>query len=59
MHPLCYLWRRHIFVPNGLEPSDEHFALAVLMPQNKYFGPFPENPFQLLDDEGLQFLDMS
>ena len=43
-------------MPNGLEPSDEHFALAVLMLQNKYFGPFPEKLFQLLDDEGVAVL---
>jgi casein kinase II subunit alpha len=53
---ICYLLRRHIFVPNGLEPDDEHFALAVLMLQNKYFGPFPGNFFQLLDDEGAAVL---
>ena len=53
---ICYLLRRHIFVPNGLEPSDERFALAVLMLQNKYFGPFPEKFFQLLDDEGVAVL---
>ena len=53
---ICYLLRRHIFVPNGLEPSDEGFALAVLMLQNKYFGPFPEKIFQLLDDEGVAVL---
>ena len=43
-------------MPNGLEPSDEHFALAVLMLQNKYFRPFPEKLFQLLDNEGVAVL---
>ena len=39
-------------MPNGLEPKDEHYALAVLILQNKYFGSFPADFFQLLDDEG-------
>ena len=43
-------------MPHGLEPRDEHFALAVLVLQNKYFGPFPEKFFQLLDDEGAAIL---
>ncbi len=43
-------------MPHGLEPGDEHFALAVLVLQNKYFGPFPEKFFQLLDDEGAAIL---
>jgi len=43
-------------VPHGLEPSHEHFALAVLVSQNKYFGPFPEKFFELLDDEGAAIL---
>jgi len=43
-------------VPHGLEPGDELFALAVLILQNKYFGPFPKKFFQLLDDEGAAVL---
>ncbi len=43
-------------MPHGLEPSDEHFALAVLVLQNQYFGPFPEKFFELLDDEGAAIL---
>ncbi|KAL8966903.1 MAG: hypothetical protein Q9197_005725 [Variospora fuerteventurae] len=53
---ICYLLRRHLFVPHVLEPGDEFFALAVLILQNKYFGPFPEKFFQLLDDEGAAVL---
>ena len=43
-------------MPHGLEPGDELFALAVLVLQNKYFGPFPEKFFQLPDDEGAAVL---
>jgi len=43
-------------VPDGLEPEDEHFALAVLILQNKYFGPFPAKFSQLLDVEGRAVL---
>jgi serine/threonine protein kinase len=53
---VCYLLQRHIFVPDGLDPEDERFALAVLVLQNKYFGPFPETFFELLDDEGAAVL---
>ncbi|KAL9123864.1 MAG: hypothetical protein Q9217_006747, partial [Psora testacea] len=53
---ICYLLRRHLFVPHGLEPGDEHFALAVLVLQNRYFGPFPKKFFQLLNDEGAAVL---
>lgn len=53
---ICYLLRRHLFVPHVLEPGDELFSLAVLVLQNKYFGPFPEKFFQLLDDEGAAVL---
>ena len=56
LQAICYLLRRHLFVPHGLEPGDEHFALAVLILQNRYFGPFPEKFFQLLDDEGAAVL---
>ncbi len=43
-------------MPHGLEPSHEHFALAVLVSQNKYFEPFPKKIFELLDDEGTAIL---
>ena len=43
-------------MPDEIQPEDEHFALAVLMLQNKYFGPFPAKFFQLLDDEGRAVL---
>ena len=43
-------------MPDGIEPEDELFALAVLMLQNKYFGPFPEKFFQLLDNESQTIL---
>ena len=43
-------------MPHVLEPEDEQFALAVLVLQNKYFGPFPEKFFQLLDDESATIL---
>lgn len=43
-------------MPHGLEPSHEHFALAVLVSQNKYFGSFPKKKFELLDDEGTAIL---
>jgi serine/threonine protein kinase len=43
-------------VPSGVEPGDERFSFLVLMLQNKYFGPFPEKFFQLLDDEGAEVL---
>ena len=56
MKAICYLLRRHLFVPHGLEPEDEFFALAVLILQNKYFGPFPKKFFQLLDGEGAAVL---
>lgn len=54
---ICYLLRRHIFVPNGLDPGDECFALAVLILQNKYFGPFPEKFFNFLTMKARQSLD--
>ena len=47
-----YFLRRHLFVPDGFEPGDERFALAVLILQNKYFGRFLEKFFQLLNDTG-------
>ncbi|KAL9028602.1 MAG: hypothetical protein Q9196_003062 [Gyalolechia fulgens] len=53
---ICYLLRRHIFVPDGTEPDDDRFPFFVLMLQIKYFGPFPETFFQLLDEEGAQVL---
>ncbi|KAI9845009.1 MAG: hypothetical protein M1837_005153 [Sclerophora amabilis] len=53
---ICYLLRRHIFVPRDVEPGDERFPFLVLMLQTKYFGPFPEKFFQLLDDEGAAVL---
>jgi serine/threonine protein kinase len=53
---VCYLLQQHIFVPDGLDPEDERFALPVLVLQNKYFGPFPEMFFELLDDEGAAVL---
>ncbi len=53
---ICYLLRRHIFVPNDVGPGDEGFPFLVLMLQNKYFGPFPEKFYQLLDDEGAEVL---
>lgn len=43
-------------MPGGVEPNDERFPFLVLMLQNKYFGPFPEKFFQLLDDEGAEVL---
>jgi serine/threonine protein kinase len=43
-------------VPCGLEPANELFALAILILQNKYFGPFPEAFFRLLDNEGAAVL---
>ncbi|KAL8945391.1 MAG: hypothetical protein Q9211_000100 [Gyalolechia sp. 1 TL-2023] len=53
---ICYLLRRHIFVPDGIEPDDDRFPFLVLMLHIKYFGPFPEKFFQLLDEEGAQVL---
>lgn len=53
---ICYLFRKHIFVPQGIEPGDELFPLAVLVLQTKYFGPFPEKFFQLLDEEAAAIL---
>ncbi len=53
---ICYLLRRHIFVPHGVGPGDELFPFLVLMLQNKYFGPFPEKCFQLLDEEAAKVL---
>jgi serine/threonine protein kinase len=43
-------------LPCGLEPEDELFPLAVIMLQNKCFGPFPEKFSELLDDESLAVL---
>ena len=43
-------------MPPGLEPADEHFALAVLVLQHKYFRPFAQKLFQLLDDKGAAIL---
>ena len=43
-------------MPDGIEPEDERFALTVITLQNKYFGPFPEKFFQLVDDEGRAVL---
>ncbi len=43
-------------MPHDLEPSDEHFALAVLILQNKYFEPFSKKFFELLDDENTAIL---
>ena len=53
---ICYLLRRHIFVPSGVEPGDERFPFLVLMMQIRYFGPLPKKFFQLLDDEGVEVL---
>ena len=39
-----------------MPPDDENFALAVLILQAKYFGPFPPKFFQLLDHEGAAVL---
>ena len=40
-----------------MDPDDkETFALAVLILQAKYFGPFPDKFFQLLDSEGKAVL---
>ncbi|KAL9004711.1 MAG: hypothetical protein Q9188_002486 [Gyalolechia gomerana] len=52
----CYLLRRHIFVPDEVKPDDDRFPFLILMLQIKYFGPFPEKFFQLLDDEAAQVL---
>jgi len=43
-------------VPHDLEPSHEHFALAVLISQNKYFESFSKKFFELLDDESTIIL---
>ena len=43
-------------MPPDLEPEDENFALAILILHAKYFGPFPDMFFELLDDEGVAIL---
>lgn len=43
-------------MPHGLDPKDELFCLAILILQNKYFGPLPAKFFQLLDNEGVAIL---
>ena len=53
---IFYLFGRHIFAPQGIEPKDENFALAVFIVQVRFFGPFPEKIFELLDDEAAAML---
>lgn len=53
---ICYLLRRPIFVPNGVEPDDERFPFVILMLQINLFGLFPEKFHQLLDEEACAVL---
>ncbi|KAI4123665.1 MAG: hypothetical protein LQ338_005155 [Usnochroma carphineum] len=53
---IFFLVREHIFVPSDVEEEDERFPILVMMLQIKYFGPFPEKFFGLLDDEGADCL---
>lgn len=53
---IFYILRRHIFVSDGVELEDENFHFLILVQHIRYFGPFPEKFYELLDEEATKIL---